>query len=92
MQSKISFILSVHDGKTVNEICEEVELSVVYSSSLTSAFTNVETICSRVSKVSMNFDSPIYSSEEDWGCSLGDVLAKFLSLATYASYSTTAVA
>ena len=89
---KFSSTLNVHDVRTVDEICEEVELSVVDSSSLTSAFTNVETICSRVSKVSMNFDSPIYSSEEDWGCSLGDVLAKFLSLATYASYSTTAVA
>ena len=89
---KFSSTLNVHDARTVDEICEEVELSVVDSSSLTSAFTNVETICSRVSKVSMNFDSPIYSSEEDWGCSLGDVLAKFLSLATYASYSTTAVA
>ena len=89
---KFSCTLNVHDVRTVDEICEEVELSVVDSSSLTSAFTNVETICSRVSKMSMNFDSPIYSSEEDWGCSLGDVLAKFLSLATYASYSTTAVA
>ena len=89
---KFSSTLNVHDVGTVDEICEEVEISVVDSSSLTSAFTDVETICSRVSKVSMNFDSPIYSSEEDWGCSLGDVLAKFLSLATYASYSTTAVA
>ena len=79
---KFSSTLNVHDARTVDEICEEVELSVVDSSSLTSAFTNVETICSRVSKVSMNFDSPIYSSEEDWGRSVGDFLAKFVSLAT----------
>ena len=79
---KFSSTLNVHDVRTVDEICEEVELSVADSSSLTSAFTNVETICSRVSKVSMNFDSPIYSSEEDWGRSVGDFLAKFVSLAT----------
>ena len=79
---KFSSTLNVHDVRTVDEICEEVELSVVDSSSLTSAFTNVETICSRVSKVSMNFDSPIYSSEEDWGRSVGDFLAKFVSLTT----------
>ena len=79
---KFSSTLNVHDARTVDEICEEVELSVVDSSSLTSAFTNVETICSRVSKVSMNFDSPIYSSEEDWGRSVGDFLAKFVSLTT----------
>ena len=79
---KFSSTLNVHDVGTVDEICEEVELSVVDSSSLTSAFTNVESICSRVSKVSLNFGSPIYSSEEDWGCSLGDFLAKFMSLAT----------
>ena len=79
---KFSSTLNVHDVGTVDEICEEVELSVVDSSSLTSAFTNVETICSRVSKVSMNFDSPIYSSEEDWGRSVGEFLAKFVSLAT----------
>ena len=74
--------LDVRDAKTVDEICEEVELSVVDSSSLTSAFTNVETICSRVSKVSLNFDSPISSSEEDWGQSVGDFLSKFVSLTT----------
>ena len=74
--------LDVRDAKTVDEICEEVELSVVDSSSLTSAFTNVETICSRVNKVSMNFDGPSFSSEEDLGCILGDFLAKFVSLAT----------
>ena len=79
---KFSSTLNVRDVRTVDEMCEEVELSVVDSSSLTSAFTNVETICSRVSKVSMNFDSPIYSSEEDWGRSVGDFLAKFVSLAT----------
>ena len=79
---KFSSTLNVHDVGTVDEICEEVELSVVDSASLTSAFTNVETICSRVSKVSMNFDSPIYSSEEDWGRSVGDFLAKFVSLTT----------
>ena len=79
---KFSSTLNVHDVGTVDEICEEVELSVVDSSSLTSAFTNVETICSRVSKVSMNFDSPIYSSEEDWGRSVGDFFAKFVSLTT----------
>ena len=79
---KFSSTLNVHDVGTVDEICEEVELSVVDSSSLTSAFTDVETICSRVSKVSMNFDSPIYSSEEDWGRSVGDFLAKFVSLTT----------
>ncbi|CAH3105908.1 unnamed protein product, partial [Pocillopora meandrina] len=79
---KFSCTLNVHDVRTVDEICEEVELSVVDSSSLTSAFTDVETICSRVSKVSMNFDSPIYSSEEDWGRSVGDFLAKFVSLTT----------
>ena len=70
---------NVHDVKTVDG---EVELSVVDSLSLSSALTNVEAICSRVSKVSMNFDGPTYSSEEDWGCSLGDFLAKFVSLAT----------
>ena len=79
---KFSSTLNVHDARTVDEICEEVELSVVDSSSLTSAFTNVETICSRVNKVSMNFDGPSFSSEEDWGCILGDFLAKFVSLAT----------
>ena len=79
---KFSSTLNVYDEKTIDEICEEVELSVVDSSSLTSAFTNVESICPRVSKVSLNFGSPIYSSEEDWGCSLGDFLAKFMSLAT----------
>ena len=79
---KFSSTLNVHDVRTVDEICEEVELSVVDSSSLTSAFTNVETICSRVNKVSMNFDGPSFSSEEDWGCILGDFLAKFVSLAT----------
>ena len=79
---KFSSTLNVHDVRTVDEICEEVELSVVDSSSLTSAFTNVEPICSRVSKVSMNFDSLIHSSEEDWGLSVGDFLAKFVSLAT----------
>ena len=79
---KFSSTLDVHDAKTVDEICEEVELSVVDSSSLTSAFTNVETICSRVSKVSLNFDSPISSSEEDWGRSVGDFLSKFVSLTT----------
>ena len=79
---KFSFTLDVYDVKTGDEICEEVELSVVDSSSLTSAFTNVETICSRVNKVSMNFDGPSFSSEEDWGCILGDFLAKFVSLAT----------
>ena len=79
---KFSSTLNVHDVGTVDEICEEVELSVVDSLSLTSAFTDVETICSRVSKVSMNFDSPIYSSEEDWGRSVGDFLAKFVSLTT----------
>ena len=79
---KFSSTLNVHDVGTVDEICEEVELSVVDSSSLTSAFTDVETICSRVSKVSMNFDSPIYSSEEDWGRSVSDFLAKFVSLTT----------
>ena len=77
-----SSTLNVHDVGTVDEICEEVELSVVDSSSLTLAFTDVETICSRVSKVSMNFDSPIYSSEEDWGRSVSDFLAKFVSLTT----------
>ena len=77
---KFSSTLNVHDVGTVDEICQEVELSVVDSSSLTSAFTDVETICSRVSKVSMNFDSPIYSSEEDWGRSVSDFLAKFVSL------------
>ena len=79
---KFSSTLDVRDAKTVDEICEEVELSVVDSSSLTSAFTNVETICSRVSKVSLNFDSPISSSEEDWGRSVGDFLSKFVSLTT----------
>ena len=79
---KFSSTLNVHDVGTVDEICEEVELSVVDSSSLTSAFTDVETICSRVSKVSMNFDSPIYSSEENLGRSVGDFLAKFVSLTT----------
>ena len=79
---KFSSTLNVHDVRTVDEICEEVELSVVDSSSLIAAFTNVETICSRVSKVSMNFDSPIYSSEEDWGRSVSDLLAKFVSLTT----------
>ena len=79
---KFSFTLDVYDVKTGDEICEEVELSVVDSSSLTSAFTNVETICSRVNKVSMNFDGPSFSSEEDLGCILGDFLAKFVSLAT----------
>ncbi|CAH3105905.1 unnamed protein product, partial [Pocillopora meandrina] len=77
-----SSTLNVHDVGTVDEICEEVKLSVVDSSSLTSAFTDVETICSRVRKVSMNFDSPIYSSEGDWGRSVGDFLAKFVSLTT----------
>ena len=79
---KFAATLNVHDVGTVDEICEEVKLSVVDSSSLTSAFTDVETICSRVSKVSMNFDSPIYSSEEDWGRSVSDFLAKFVSLTT----------
>ena len=79
---KFSSTLNVHNVRTVDEICEEVELSVADSSSLTSAFTNVETICSRVNKVSMNFDGPSFSSEEDWGCILGDFLAKFVSLAT----------
>ena len=79
---KFSSTLYVHDVRTVDEICEEVELSVVDSSSLTSAFKNVETICSRVSKVSMNFDDPIFSSEEDLGRSVGGFLAKFVSLAT----------
>ena len=79
---KFSSTLNVHDVRTVDEICEEVELSVADSSSLTSAFTNVETICSRVSKVSLNFDSPISSSEEDWGRSVGDFLSKFVSLTT----------
>ena len=78
---KFSSTLNVHDVGTVDEIYEEVELSVVDSSSLTLAFTDVETICSHVSKVSMNFDSPIYSSEEDWRRS-GDFLAKFVSLTT----------
>ena len=77
---KFSCTLNVHDVGTVDEICEEVKLSVVDSSSLTSAITDVETICSRVSKVSMNFDSPIYSSEGDWGRSVSDFLAKFVSL------------
>ena len=81
-ESTLEALTCNHDVRTVDEICEEVELSVADSSSLTSAFTNVETICSRVSKVSMNFDSPIYSSEEDWGRSVGDFLAKFVSLAT----------
>ena len=79
---KFSSTLNVHDVRTVDEICEEVELSVVDSSSLIAAFTNVETICSPVSKVSMNFDSPIYSSEEDWGRIVSDLLAKFVSLTT----------
>ena len=79
---KFSSTLNVYDVRTVDEICGEVELSVVDSSSLTSAFTNVETICSRVSKVSLNFDSPISSSEEDWGRSVGDFLSKFVSLTT----------
>ena len=79
---KFSCTLNVHDVGIVDEICEEVKLSVVDSSSLTSAFTDVETICSRVSKVSMNFDSLIYSSEEDWRRSVSDFLAKFMSLTT----------
>ena len=79
---KFSSTLNVHDVGTVDEICEEVKLSVVDSSSLTSAFTDVETICSRVSKVSMNFDSPIYLSKRDWGRSVSDFLAKFVSLTT----------
>ena len=71
-----SLVLKVFGGLPENwmNICEALyaakksSLSLIIKPDLVSKIkTNVETICSRVSKVSMNFDSPIYSSEEDWG-------------------------
>ena len=79
---KFSFTSNIREVKTDDEISEEVKLSGVDSSSLPSEFTKVESVCSRVRKMIMNCDSPMYLSEEDWGCSLADFLAKFVSLAT----------
>ena len=79
---KFSFTSNIREVKTDDEISEEVKLSGVDSSSLSSEFTKVESVCSRVRKMIMNCDSPMYLSEEDWGCSLADFLAKFVSLAT----------
>ena len=79
---KFSLTSNVHEVKTDDEISEEIKLSRVDSSSLSSEFTKVESVCSRVRKMIMNCDSPMYLSEEDWGCSLADFLAKFVSLAT----------
>ena len=79
---KFSLTSNVHEVKTDDEISEEIKLSGVVSSSLSSEFTKVESVCSRVRKMTMNCDSPMYLSEEDWGCSLADFLAKFVSLAT----------
>ena len=79
---KFSLTSNVHEVKTDDEISEEIKLSGVDSSSLSSEFSKVESVCSRVRKMIMNCDSPMYLSEEDWGCSLGDFLAKFVSLAS----------
>ena len=79
---KFSFTSNVHEVKTDDEISEEIKLSGVDSSSLSSEFSKVKSVCSRVRKMIMNCDSPMYLSEEDWGCSLGDFLAKFVSLAS----------
>ena len=79
---KFSLTSNVHEVKTDDEISEEIKLSGVDSSSLSSEFSKVESVCSRVRKMIMNCDSPMYLSEEDWGCSLGDFLAKFESLAS----------
>ena len=79
---KFSFTSNVHEVKTVDEISEEVKLSGVDSSSLSSEFTKVESVCSRGGNMIMNCDSPMYLSEEDWRCSLADFLAKFVSLAS----------
>ncbi|XP_022808631.1 uncharacterized protein LOC111345613 [Stylophora pistillata] len=77
-----AFTLNVQDVNVVDKRCDEVKLYGVDSSSLKEAFTKFESICSRVSKLSLNLDNPSNSSEVDWGCSAGDVLAKFVSLAT----------
>ena len=79
---KFFFTSNVHEVKTDDEISEEIKLSGFDSSSLSSEFSKVKSVCSRVRKMIMNCDSPMYLSEEDWGCSLGDFLAKFVSLAS----------
>ena len=79
---KFFFTSNVHEVKTDDEISEEIKLLGVDSSSLSSEFSKVESVCSRVRKMIMNCDSPMYLTEEDWGCSLGDFLAKFVSLAS----------
>ena len=93
-----SLVLKVFGGLPENwmNICEALyaakksSLSLIIKPDLVNKIkTNVDTICSRVSKVSINFDSPFTQVRRTGD---GDVLAKFLSLATYASYSTTAVA
>ena len=79
---KFSLTSNVHEVKTDDEISEEIKLSGVDSSSLSSEFSKVESVCSQVRKMILNCDSPMHLSEEDWGCSLGDFLAKFVSLAS----------
>ncbi|XP_022806686.1 uncharacterized protein LOC111343766 [Stylophora pistillata] len=77
-----AFTLNVQDVNVLDKSCDEVKLYGVDSSSLKEAFTKFESICSRVSKLILNLNNPSNSSEVDWGCSVGDVLAKFVSLAT----------
>ena len=79
---KFSLTSNVHEVKTDDEISKEIKLSGVDSSSLSSEFSKVESVCSQVRKMILNCDSPMHLSEEDWGCSLGDFLAKFVSLAS----------
>ncbi|XP_022806871.1 uncharacterized protein LOC111343935, partial [Stylophora pistillata] len=78
-----SCTLNVYDLNAVDESWEEVEITVIDASSLTSAFSKVQDTCigSRVGKVRLNFNN-FSGISKDLECNLCEILEKFVSLTT----------